>query len=226
MEDTYIRLDKDLEHFLNFIDEQVGMKNVLIYLTSENALAENPAFLVDNGMPSGYFNYNGATSLLGTYLNLIYGNGAWIKFYYAQQIYLNRQLIEDSKLNLEEFQDRVAGFMIQFEGVTNALTSTNLLKNNFTRGYFEKIQKSFSQKRSGDILIHLSPGWIEKGIDTEYASSLHFDTHVPLIFYGWKIGRTNVTRPISVTDIMPSIAVFLDISRPGSVEGDLIRELY
>jgi arylsulfatase A-like enzyme len=202
------------------------MKNVLIYLTSENALAEEPAFLVDNGMPSGYFNYNSATALLSTYLNLIYGNGTWIKFYYAQQIYLNRQLIEDSKLSFEEFQDRIAGFMIQFEGVNNALTSNNLLKNNFTRGYFEKIQKSYNQKRSGDILIHLAPGWIEKGADTEYSSSLHFDTHVPLVFYGWKIGRTNVTRPVSVTDIMPSIAVFLDISRPGSVEGDLIRELY
>jgi len=226
MEDTYIRLDKDLEHLLNFIDEQAGLRNVLVYLTAENAVAEDPAYLTDNGMPSGFFNYNNAMYLLRTYLNLIYGTGEWVRFYYAQQVYLNRQLIEDSKLSFNDFQDKVAGFMIQFEGVANALTANNLMTNNYTRGYFNKIQKSFNQKRSGDVLIHLSPGWVEKGADTEYASALRFDTHVPLVFYGWKVGRTIITRPVSVTDIMPSIAVLMDLTRPGSIEGNLIEELF
>jgi len=226
MEDTYLRLDKDLEHFLNFIDEQIGMKNILIYLTADNAMADDPAFLTDQGLPVGYFNYNSAMSLLGTYLNLIYGKGDWIKFYYSQQIYLNRDLIENSKLSLVDFQNTVAAFMIQFEGVSNTLTSTNLMTNNYTRGFFEKIQKSYSQKRSGDILLHLSPGWTEKGMEKQYASSFRYDTHVPLIWYGWKIKRTSILRPISVTDIMPTIAVFLDIPRSGSLEGELIEELF
>ncbi len=225
-EDTYLRLDKDLEHFLTFVDEQVGMKNVLVYLTADNAMADDPGFLTDQGLPAGYFNYNSAMSLLGSYLNLIYGNGEWIKFYYAQQIYLNRDLIENSKHSLVDFQNVVAAFMIQFEGVSNTLTSTNLMTNNYTRGFFEKIQKSYSQKRSGDILLHLSPGWTEKGIEKQYASSFRYDTHVPLIWYGWKIKRSNIFRPVSVTDIMPTIAVFLDIPRSGSLEGNLIEELF
>jgi arylsulfatase A-like enzyme len=226
IEDTYLRLDKDLEHFLNFLDGEVGMKNVLIYLTSDNSMADDPAYMADQGLPVGYFNYNSAMSLLGTYLNLIYGKGDWVKFYYAQQIYLNRDLIENSKLSLKDFQDVVAAFMIQFEGVANTLTSTNLMTNNYTRGFFEKIQKSYNQKRSGDILIHLSPGWTEKGIDKQYASSFRYDSHVPLIWYGWKIGRANIYRPVSVTDIMPTIAGFLDIPRSGSIEGNLIEELF
>jgi len=225
-EDSYLRLDKDLEHFLTFLDEQVGMKNVLIYLTADNAMADDPAFLSDQGLPAGYFNYNNAMSLLGTCLNLIYGKGDWVKFYYAQQIYLNRDLIENSKLSLIDFQNVVAAFMIQFEGVSNTLTSTNLMTNNYTRGFFEKIQKSYSQKRSGDILLHLSPGWTEKGIEKQYASSFRYDTHVPLIWYGWKIKRSSIFRPVSVTDIMPTIAVFLDIPRSGSIEGSLIEELF
>jgi hypothetical protein len=226
IEDAYLRLDKDLEHFFNFIDEQVGMKNVLIYLTADNAMADDPAFLQDQGLPVGYFNYNNAMSLLGTYLNLIYGKGDWIKFYYAQQIYLNRDLIENSKIPLADFQEVVASFVIQFEGVSNTLTSTNLLTNNYTRGFFEKIQKSYSQKRSGDILLHLSPGWTEKGIEKQYASFFRYDTHVPLLWYGWRIGRSSIYRPVSVADIMPTIAVFLDIPRSGSMEGNLINELF
>jgi hypothetical protein len=226
IEDTYLRLDKDLEHFLLFLDEQVGMKNVLIYLTADNSMADDPSYMADQGLPAGYFNYNSSMSLLGAYLNLIYGKGDWIKFYYAQQIYLNRDLIENSKLSLIDFQDVVAAFMIQFEGVANTLTSTNLMTNNYTRGFFEKIQKSYNQKRSGDILLHLSPGWTEKGIDKPYASFFRYDSHVPLIWYGWKIGRSSIFRPVSVTDIMPTIAGFLDIPRSGSIEGNLIEELF
>lgn len=226
IEDTYLRLDKDIEHFLLFIDEQVGMKNVMIYLTADNSMADDPSYMSDQGLPSGYFNYNNAMSLLGSYLNLIYGSGEWVKFYYAQQIYLNRDLIENSKLSLIEFQEVVAAFMIQFEGVANTLTSTNLMTNNYTRGFFEKIQKSYNQKRSGDILLHLSPGWTETGVDKQYASYFRYDSHVPLIWYGWKIGRSNIFRPVSVTDIMSTIAVFLDIPRSGSLEGNLIEEMF
>ncbi len=225
MEDLYLRLDKELEHFLDFLDREVGLKNTLIYFTADNASANEPGYLSSKRIPSGYFNYNAALSLLKTYLNVIYGSGDWVKFYYAQQIYLNRTLIEDSRLSIPEFQDRVARFMVQFEGVSNALTASDLVKNNYTGGTFGRIQKSYNQKRSGDVMLYLTPGWVEKGIDRQYASSVHYDTHVPLIWYGWKIGRGVISRKVSVTDIMPTIAFFLNISSPPGTEGNIIGEI-
>jgi len=225
MQDIYLRLDKDIEHFLDFVDEEVGLKNVLIYLTAENAIANEPDYLKEQRMPSGYFNYNSAVSLLSSYLNLIYGSGDWVKFYHSRQIYLNTELIENSKLSLKDFEDKVARFMIQFEGVSNVLTANNLMSNNYTRGAFEKIQKSYNQKRSGDIILNLNPGWIEKGPAKKEASSFRFDTHVPLIWYGWKIGRDEIPEKISVTDIMPTLAYFLDLSRPDAVQGEIIYKL-
>jgi arylsulfatase A-like enzyme len=225
MEDMYLRLDQDIEHFLTFIDQEIGLKNVLIYVTADNAAANAPSFMLEKRMPGGYFNYNSAISLLKTYLNVIYGTGDWVSFYYAQQIFLNRELIEDSKLSISEFQDRVVRFMIQFEGVSNALSADDLIRNNYTHGTFEMMQKSYSQKRSGDILLRLNPGWVEKGIERQYASTYHYDSHVPLIWYGWKIGREEISRKLSVTDIVPTIASFLNISRPPAVQGNVIREL-
>ena len=204
---------------------EVGLKNILIYFTADNASANEPGYLSSKRIPSGYFNYNAALSLLKSYLNVIYGSGDWVKFYYAQQIYLNRTLIEDSRLSIPEFQDRVARFMVQFEGVSNALTASDLVKNNYTGGNFARIQKSYNQKRSGDVMLYLTPGWVEKGIDRQYASSVHYDTHVPLIWYGWKIGRGEISRKVSVTDIMPTIAFFLNISGPPGTEGNIIGEI-
>ncbi len=225
MEDTYLRLDNDITHFLAFIDEQIGLKNVLIYLTAENAIANEPSYLLENKIPGGYFNYNSAVSLLRTYLNVIYGTGDWVTFYYSQQIYLNRELIEDSRLSLAEFQERVARFMVQFSGVSSALSSENLMTNNYTHGVFEKMQKNYYQGRSGDVILGLSPGWVERGIERKHASLFHYEAHVPLIFYGWKTGRSIISRNVSVTDITPTIAVMLNLSRPPGVQGKVIEEL-
>lgn len=223
VEDLYLRLDQDIAHLLTFLDEQVGLENTLIYLTADNAVADDPRILAEHRIPSGYFNYHSNISLLKSYLNAVYGQGNWVSLYYANQIYLNRKLIEDSRLSLEEVQDRVANFMIQFSGVSNALPAYILQRNNFTEGIFNRIQNSYNQKRSGDVIIYLTPGWVEKGSEyRETLSDFHFDAHVPLIFYGWKVNRVTLPEQVSPLDIVPTIAYFLEISVPENASGKVI----
>ena len=225
-EDTYLRLDEDIAHLLQFLDDQLGMENVLVYLTAENALAVDPNYLSESRIPSGFFNYRTSISLLKSYLNAVYGRGDWVTFYYAQQIYLNQQLIEDSNLSLEEVQDRVARFMVQINGVSNAVQAYVLQKNHFTDGVLHRIQNSYYQKRSGDVILYLTPGWVEHSslAGDEYAE-FRYTPHVPLIFYGWKINRVTIPSRVSPTDIAPSIASFLEISMPDNATGEVIPGL-
>jgi hypothetical protein len=225
MEDIFLRLDRDIEHLLNFLDEQVGLENTLIYLTAENAVSHEPSWLVEKKIPSGYFNYNSAISLLKTYLNVIYGTGDWVKFYYAKQIYLNQLLMEDEGIPFEEIQDRVSRFMVQFEGVVNVVNSESMLKNNYTEGTLMRMQRSYNQKRSGDVLLNLYPGWIEKDVDRRVSSSFHYESHVPLAFYGWSVAPGEIAKEVSVTDIMPTISFMLDLTRPSGMSGQIIHEL-
>lgn len=55
------------------------------------------------------------------------GNGFWIMM--PEQIYLDRQLIEQKKISLKEMQDKIADFMIEFEGVGHVLTAYSLTHN-------------------------------------------------------------------------------------------------
>jgi predicted AlkP superfamily pyrophosphatase or phosphodiesterase len=226
VEDAFLRLDKELAHFLNFIDTSIGKENVLIYLTSDHGVAPIPDYLDDHKIPAGYFNQYGAISLLKSALDNVYGKGDWIKAYNSQQIYLNRILIEDARIPLSEFQNYVAQFILQFSGVANTVTSTTLQTTNFTSGIFRKIQNGFNQKRSGDVIINLKAGWIEKGDGlSNHNSSYAYDSRIPLIWYGWKIGRGTVLRPVDIIDIAPTISTFLNISYPNACTGNPILEL-
>lgn len=224
IQDAMLRLDRELAHLMDFIDQYVGMQNTLIILSSDHGLAYSPAYLTANKIPSGDFNPYSALSLLGSYLNAIYGKGDWVRYYYGQQIYLNHELIETSGISYQEIQERTAQFLIQFEGVSNAVTSYTLQTSNFSEGIFHKMQNGYHQKRSGDVIINLAPGWIEKNGDS-YHSSYLGDNHVPLIWYGWKIKRSTLTRPVKMIDIAPTISYFLDIARPNVSTGDIILEL-
>jgi len=226
MEDVLLRLDHELEHFFYFIDEFVGKEKTLIYLTADHGLAYHPAYLEEHRIPSGEFSPNAAISLLTSYLNIIYGQGDWIKYYYAQQLYLNHELIEDARIPLEEFQDKVVLFLLQFEGVSNAVSSHTLQTTNFSDGIFRNIQNGFHQKRSGDVIINLAPGWTEKNFNnSSYHSSYVGDNHVPLLWYGWRINRATINRPVNLVDIVPTLAYFLNISRPNAAMGEIILEL-
>lgn len=225
-QDTYLRLDQDIAHLLEFLDDQLGLENVLVYLTAENALAVDPDYLAESRIPSGFFNYRTSVSLLKSYLNAIYGRGEWVTFYYAQQIYLNHQLIEDANLSLEEVQDQVARFMVQMNGVSNALQAYVLQQNYFTDGVLHRIQNSYYQKRSGDVILYLRPGWVERSnVGGGVYAEFKYTPHVPMIFYGWKIKRVTIPYRVSPTDIATSIASFLEISMPDNVTGVVISDL-
>jgi predicted AlkP superfamily pyrophosphatase or phosphodiesterase len=226
LEDAYIRLDKEIQHLLNFLDSFVGKGNVLVYLTSNHGATYSPKYLTDLGVPSGYFNQGQAMALLKSYLNIVYGNGDWVKYYANQQLFLNHALIQDSKLSVEKFQDDVAQFLVQFSGVANVVTSSMLLKTNYTSGIYSKMQNSYSQKRSGDIMINLDPCWTEyNDASTAHNSAYSYDTHVPLIFYGWRVTRQIIYDPVDMIDIAPSIALFLDIAYPSASQGKPIVQL-
>jgi len=231
IQDTYLRLDKDLAHFLAFIDSQIGKENVLIYLTSDRGTGDIPQYLIDTRMPGGYFNAKSSIAIVKSYLRAVYGDGDWIKAYINQQIYLNQILIEDSKLSLGDFQLKIAQFLVQFQGVANAVTGNSLQTTHFSDGILKKFQNSYNQSRSADVIFNLSPGWSEKNEDrkvpmvTTHNSPYEYDTHVPLIWYGWKMKRTSIARKVSISDIAPTISSFLNIPNPNAATGEAILEL-
>jgi predicted AlkP superfamily pyrophosphatase or phosphodiesterase len=228
MGDAILRLDDDIKNLLTFINDTIGKKNVLIYFTAAHGISEIPAVLEKNRIPSGYFQQNQALQLLRSYLNAIYGEGEWVKGYSERQIFLNRTLIEDARLSLDDVQKKVARFLVQFTGVEAAYPYSAFEANDFGNGNLKRIINNFSPQRSGDVIVILNPGWVEKVNDfvTNYNSPYEYDSHVPLIWYGWTVNRATVTRQVNITDIAATLSTLCKIPYPNACTGEPMFELF
>jgi predicted AlkP superfamily pyrophosphatase or phosphodiesterase len=224
--DAILRLDKDIEQLLNYLNDSIGKRNVLIYFTTAHGISEIPSVLEKSRIPTGYFKQTQALQLLKSYLNAVYGQGDWVKGYYEKQIFLNRVLIEDAKIQLEDIQKKVSRFLVQFSGVASAYPYTAFEANDFSNGHLKRIVNSFSPQRSGDIIITLNPGWVEKSdYVTNHNSPYEYDSHVPLIWYGWTVNRASVTRKVSITDIAATLSSLCKVPFPNASTGEPMNEL-
>lgn len=228
MGDAIFRLDEDITHLLTFLNDSIGKKNVLIYFTSAHGISEVPTVLEKSRIPSGYFNQNQALQLLRSYLNAVYGEGDWVKGYSERQIFLNRTLIEDARLSLDDVQTKVARFLVQFKGVSAAYPFSAFESNDFSSGNLKKIVNNFNPQRSGDVIVTLNPGWVEKDGEqmTNHNSPYDYDSHVPLIWYGWTVNRATVTRKVNMTDIAATLSSLCKIPFPNACSGEPMIELF
>lgn len=218
-QDVLMRLDNDVERLLELLDRKVGKENYTVFMTFTEARELLPEELGKMRVQGGYFSIFKAVALLKSYLGLVYGPGDWVIDYDAGQLYLNRELIESRKISLKEVQDKVADFLIEFEGVSKVITAYSLTHNAFSSGQELLMQNSFSQKRSGDVMFSLQPAWIPELKDREDSYFRYSKRHkVPVYFYGAGV-KTSYMKECRMTDILPTICRIAGVPVPYSAGG-------
>ena len=74
MEDAMIRLDRDLEKLLNFLDAKVGKGEYQLFVTADHAGAPVASWMQSKKIPGGYMNYPLMDSLLNIQITNKFGN--------------------------------------------------------------------------------------------------------------------------------------------------------
>lgn len=218
-EDDYLRLDKDLAELLKFLDEQVGKENVLVFLTADHAAPEVPSYLMDLKVPAGYVDEGKMNAGLKAYLNQLYGDTLVLSMS-NQQVFLNHKVIDDKKLVLQQVEENAAAFLQKMDGVSEVITATTMNNASFTEGARYLMQKGYNAKRSGDILINYLPAWVDyQKTGTTHGSPYSYDTHVPLIFYGWNVKQGSSSEQVYITDVAATLAMMLNIQFPNGCTG-------
>jgi Type I phosphodiesterase / nucleotide pyrophosphatase len=226
-EDIYLRLDKEIQSILQNVDSKIGLDKTLVFMFGNQTAVHSPTILGENKIPAGYFNANRSMALLSTYLMAVYGQERWIEGYYAKNIYLNKKKIEEKKVNFREMQQTIADFMLEFEGIQAAFTSTQVLNYSGNgSGILDRIRNSTNKNSVGDIIITLLPGWMEvDDKNNPVGESNAITSYTPLYFFGGKIAPQKVITSYKTTDIAPTLSRLMNITMPNASIGKPIEEL-
>lgn len=226
-EDTYIRLDRELEKLFNQLDAEIGAGNYLVFLTADHGVATSPAYSKHLRLPSGGFDESTLKTKLDSVLHAAFGNKPWILAYTNQSIYLNDSVLAAEKISVEEIYIPLNSWLMNQNGVANVLISSEISSASVPEKAKERFINGFYKKRSGDIYIQYEPNWMDtySPTGTTHGSHYSYDTHVPLLWYGWGITPGSTNRNIAITDIAATVAALLHIPQPNGCIGNAISEL-
>jgi hypothetical protein len=227
VEDCYLRLDKDLEEFLLFLDEHVGKGNYVLYLTADHGAAHVPDFMKEHKIPAGVFPIDTVLSQLKSKLKDQYGEGDWVLSFENMQLTLNNKLIAERNADKAKMKKDIHDFLIQFDGVVSVMDLENLDKELMEPSLKADIANGYYPKRSGEIFVQFEPGWFEgmpKG--TTHGTVYPYDTHIPLVWMGWHVTHGEDHSDIHMADIAPTVAALLHIQEPNGNVGKVIKGLW
>ncbi|WP_200975456.1 alkaline phosphatase PafA [Echinicola sp. 20G] len=226
LEDTYLRLDQGLEKFFDYLDKEYGKGEYLVFLTADHAVAEVVNYMKSIEVPTGSFDTRFALTQLKGFTREHYGEGNWILNTSNEQIFLNRELLEEKGFELSKVQREIADFMLKFDGIKEAYTAANMKSNEYTEGRKHLLQMGFNHKASGDVLLVMEPAWLTNSSrGTTHGTGYIYDTHVPVLFYGWNVEAGTSTRYCTITDIAPTVSMLLNIRIPNGTSGQPIQEI-
>ena len=225
-EDCALRLDNELGIFFTFLDKTVGKGNYLVFLTADHGVNNSTGFLAEHQIPGGSFNIDSVTAGLNNYLVSKLGEGRWILDHENMEFYLNQALLDEKKISREEIFHLSETYMMNYSAIANLVDLQNLpgttlppdLKNLFANG--------FNVVRSGDFQIVYNSGWVEDFRQgATHGTGYTYDTHIPLLWMGWKVKHGEDHTAVYMTDIAPTLAAMLHIQEPSGSVGKVITKL-
>lgn len=231
IQDTYIRLDLEIERLLNTLDISIGRGDYTVFLTADHAVVPVPQYLTDNNLPGGYVFLKDETSKINDSLKSKFGKDLIIhstnlNFYY------DRQYMNENSITNEEVDKIVVPALEAIYGVKAVYTRNELMHSCGDR-WFDMVQAGFHPKESGDVILILESGFLAKsspseitGKGTSHGSPFAYDTHVPFLIYGKGIPKKQIVRKTTIVDIAPTIAHLLNISFSHATIGDPIYEIF
>ncbi|MEM6720927.1 MAG: alkaline phosphatase PafA [Bacteroidota bacterium] len=226
IQDTYLRLDKDLERLFAILDAEVGKGNYTIFLTADHAAVHVPSYLEDLKIPAGYFDNILLKKHVVGFLTNMYGSDKLIENVSNNQIFLDHTEIKRLKLSAIDIENALQRELLNYDQIASVYTRTALMNSEFTHGIAAALQRGFSQKRSGDVCFVLDIATIPYSrTGSTHGSGFNYDTHVPLLFYGNGIPQGETLQRVKITDIAPTISALLQISFPNAATGNPIESV-
>lgn len=227
VEDTYLRLDRDLAKFFLFLDAKLGKGKYLVFLTADHGAAHNIGYMQKHHLPAGAWNGRGPVDTLNKLLFKKFGEENLARAGYNYQINFDLKKIYERQLNFDAIKKTTTDYLQRLPAVAYAIDVAKIGEAPIPEPLKTMIINGYNFKRSGAVQVILDPGWFESygSTGTTHGTWGPYDTHIPLLFYGWNIKPGKTNREVHMTDIAATIAALLHIQMPNGCIGKVIEEV-
>jgi len=231
IEDTYLRLDREIANFLVYLDAKVGKGNYTVFLTADHGAAHNTAFLNDHNIPAGVWDDGTVLKELNKSLSEKYKADRLVLSLNDYQVNLNYAAIKGQQLSEEDIKKDCIAYLQKQPAVAFAVDMKKAETAAIPEELRNRIVNGYNIEHSGEIQVILKPGWFtghgsgDGGpTGTTHGTWNPYDSHIPLVFMGWGVQHGSLTRETHMTDIAATIAALLHIQAPNGSIGQPISE--
>jgi arylsulfatase A-like enzyme len=215
---------------LTFLDTTYGKKNYLVFLTADHGVAHVPEFLNKNKMPAGKFDVKDMIKEVNDSLEKRFAIKNGVLKFENFQLYLNYNALRDREDTESINNLTVVNYIIRLLNkkpfVLEAYYLHDLSNINIPEPIKQISLNSYYPLRSGDIQLIPKPNYFDGGkTGTSHGDWNPYDTHIPLVWFGWNIKPGRSHQETHMTDIAATLAALLNIQMPNGCVGKVINEI-
>jgi hypothetical protein len=180
----------------------------------------------EHKLPAGLFNEGALLADLNSKLKQNFNSDSLIITSNNYQLYLNHSLIQQKNIQEEKLKSFIIDYLLTNEAISSVFDIMHVATTTLNEKQKMMFSNSYYQNRSGDIQFVLKPGYIDGGsTGTSHGLWYPYDSHIPLLFYGWGIKHGSTNHENYMTDIAPTLAALLHIQMPSGCVGKVIEEV-
>ena len=225
LQDTYLRLDETIADFLTYLDEKVGKGNYLVFLTADHAGAENATYLKDNKYEIESLNSKNLQQSIIDFSQKTFGENMLLD-YSNFNVFINKEKVNQKGLELQKVKQQLKDFLLSQNFISNVFSEEEIQNSGTNNHLLQIIANGYDPKQNGELVLLFKPGFMEySSTGTTHGSPYSYDTHVPCLFYGWKIKKGESFNKKTITQIAPTLALKLKITMPNGTQSEVLEEI-
>ena len=215
-----------MQELFRFIDQQVGLVNTLILLTSDHGICPAPEHVTELGIAAERLDAPKIMSQLNAALQVKFNTDENLALAFKKPgIYLDLDAINALDLDVAEVERALAAKIMQNPGFSLALTKTDILTGRVPDTLAaRRVEAGFHPTRSGNVIVVQDQFWYlsstPDGDTAMHGSPYNYDSHVPIMLAGPRIRQGKVDRRVAPRDVAPTISAYLGISPPSGAVGN------
>ncbi len=228
VQDYYLRLDRALGAFFEFIEAQAGPGRYLIALTADHGVAPMPEELARRGVEgAARVDAREVVAVIERAIEEAVNEGAIFgrpTVHYAGGFTVDfgddEPPVEDQRALYRRIAERLNGL----ESVGAAYTYDDL-KAGTGDEFRDSFGRSFHPERAADVLVRFKEHRLvaQTATGTSHGSPYRYDTHVPLVFAGGGVLAGRRDEFVRTVDLPVTVAAMLGLGTPGDVDGRDLR---